>query len=316
MSIRLNAEAIFSRFTSKAKLKHMLLLVRLFELGSMKRTAEAMNISQPAVSLMVNELESLLEVELFYRHARGVVPTQVTKDLVPVARRIIGAVRDGSEIISSSVNDREGYVRIAATPAAICGAIQPKSAALVEHFGRTLIDINEITAADSLKPITENSCDLLCIRRPNVIPEGWEFHPVTTDSLITVCGAGHALTGASELTPDLIRQQSWLVSRGGSIAKGAFEELIKKYQLDETKFCSIITHTPALTIDLLKQNRMLAYIPRSVATPWLNSGEIVELTKPEPIAIDDIGIMIRSTSNSNVTLAVFELLCDQPSRDV
>lgn len=314
MSTRLNAEAIYWRFTSKAKLKHMLLMVRLYELGSMKRTAEALSVSQPAVSLMVNELENLLEVELFYRHARGVVPTPVTQELVPVARRIIAAVRDGSEIISSNVNQREGYVRIAATPAALCGIIQPKIGALVQRFGSTLIDINEVAATDSLRAITDDSCDILCLRRPNAVPEGWEFLSVESDSLVTVCSSEHPLADPLKISLESIQEQDWLVSRGGSLAKGKFDQLAQEYGLDERRFCSIITHTPALTIDLLKQSQMLAFVPRSVARPWLDSGDIVQLSLPAAIPVDDIGMLIRAETSSNVTLAVVELLLGDAGR--
>lgn len=311
MSKKLNSEAIFWRFSSKAKLKHMLLLVRLYELGSMKRTADAMNVSQPAVSLMVNELESLLEVELFYRHARGVVATQVTRELVPVARRIIEAMRDGSEIISSSVNDREGFVRIAATPAALCGLIQPKISHLSSHFPHTMIDIAEVTAADALRPITENSCDLLCLRRPNVIPEGWEFHEVEEDELITVCSANHPLAAAHEISIDQIRKMKWLISRGGSLAKTRFDIMIEKYQLDERNFCSVLTHTPLLTMELLKHSEMLGYIPKSVAKPWLMASDIVQLMQPPAEKIDPLGILIQSDIASNATTSVFSLLVDR-----
>ncbi|MEZ5727445.1 MAG: hypothetical protein R3E48_05115 [Burkholderiaceae bacterium] len=35
------SQVLFNRFTAKAKFRHMLVLVRLVELGSMKRAAEA-----------------------------------------------------------------------------------------------------------------------------------------------------------------------------------------------------------------------------------------------------------------------------------
>ena len=103
-----DADVIYRRLLSKAKFRHLSLLIQLNDLRNMKRAAESMNLSQPAVSLAVSELEKLLGVTLFLRHARGVEPTQAATELVPVARRIMAALGDGSEIVSSVLNETQG----------------------------------------------------------------------------------------------------------------------------------------------------------------------------------------------------------------
>ncbi|MBO6883754.1 MAG: LysR family transcriptional regulator [Marivita sp.] len=82
-----DANILMNRLLLKGKVRHMLVLVRLIELGSMRRTATALNMAQPAVTQIVAEMEALLETELFFRHARGVEPTEAAKDLLPVAHR-------------------------------------------------------------------------------------------------------------------------------------------------------------------------------------------------------------------------------------
>lgn len=49
--------------------------------GSVTRAAKSLGLSQPAASAHIQTLESLLDSPLFVRHARGVEPTRVARDL-------------------------------------------------------------------------------------------------------------------------------------------------------------------------------------------------------------------------------------------
>ena len=60
---------------ARLKSRHIPLLVALGDTGNLNRAAEGLGISQPAISKLLKELEDGLEVALFERPARGVVPT-------------------------------------------------------------------------------------------------------------------------------------------------------------------------------------------------------------------------------------------------
>ncbi len=76
---------------SRLKTRHLLLLMHLEEQGSVLRAAEAARMTQPAASKLLAEMEGLLGVPLFERHARGVEPDLVwTGTDPPGADRIAG----------------------------------------------------------------------------------------------------------------------------------------------------------------------------------------------------------------------------------
>jgi len=81
-----SATVLANRLMARARFRHLQALVRLCELGSLQRTAAAMGITQPAVTHLLADLESLLEVTLFQRHARGYTPTEAGHDLLSVAQ--------------------------------------------------------------------------------------------------------------------------------------------------------------------------------------------------------------------------------------
>ena len=96
----ISAKVLLNRLTAKARFRHFEVLVRLNELGSIKRTAESIGMTQPGVTQILADLEHLLEVTLFHRHARGVLPTQACQDLLPMARQCLLGLSASAEAIA------------------------------------------------------------------------------------------------------------------------------------------------------------------------------------------------------------------------
>ena len=56
----------------RLRLRHMRLLQLIEEKGSLRAVAEQLNLSQPAVSVMLRDLEDAFKAVLVHRSARGV----------------------------------------------------------------------------------------------------------------------------------------------------------------------------------------------------------------------------------------------------
>ncbi|WP_181389348.1 LysR family transcriptional regulator [Pseudoprimorskyibacter insulae] len=279
----------------------MLLLIHLFELRNMKRAAEAMGMSQPAVSLTISELEKLLGVDLFQRHARGVDPTAVTTELIPVARRIIAAIGDGSEVVANVVNENAGFLRISSPPGAISSLLLPMIADFGRRHPKVHVEITETSASNPLHAISDGICDILFMRRASIIPEGWEFVECIEDPLVVVCGAQNALARKGHISPEELARANWLVSRRGSIARQRLEELAEEIDLPPENRFSVVTHVSILTLNFLTTSDVLTLIPRGVAAPWLRDGRVVELDCMATTPLPPLGLLTRSDDARQVT---------------
>ena len=89
-----SASVLLNRLQAKARFRHLQVLVRLGELNSIRRTADALGLSQPAVTQCLADLERLVEIRLFDRHARGLRVTRAGRDVLPLARRMLDALAD------------------------------------------------------------------------------------------------------------------------------------------------------------------------------------------------------------------------------
>ena len=94
-------------------LRHMKILVAVYQKGSVTRAAEALHLSQPSVSLAIKELEDYYGVELFTRMGRRIVPTECGNAFYGYAVHVVSLM---DELETQMRNwDTLGTVRIGAT---------------------------------------------------------------------------------------------------------------------------------------------------------------------------------------------------------
>lgn len=82
---------------------------------SFSRAAQALDISQPAVSIQVQELEKSLGIKLFHRRARGVQLTDVGKLAYDYAHRIFSLSTELVDAVSDVQTLRTGHLTLGAS---------------------------------------------------------------------------------------------------------------------------------------------------------------------------------------------------------
>ena len=78
-------------------IKHLSLLEQLYNTQSVTRAAQALNQSQPTVSIWLAKMRTALGDPLFVRTAQGMLPTPRTEALMPTVREVLGGLRRLSE---------------------------------------------------------------------------------------------------------------------------------------------------------------------------------------------------------------------------
>ena len=71
------AMQLSDRIGRRMKLQDLHVLVTVMQAGSMGKAAQRLNISQPAISRSIAELEQTFGVRLLERHRQGVEPTEL-----------------------------------------------------------------------------------------------------------------------------------------------------------------------------------------------------------------------------------------------
>jgi LysR family carnitine catabolism transcriptional activator len=164
------------------------IFLRVVEEGGFSAAADALDISQPAVSQAVRELEADLGAVLFHRLGRGVALTPAGEALVVPARQTLQDLRVGRAVVESVAGLRSGRLELACLPtlavaplAPLVGAFRlqnpgvsivlsdPSDSAELLHFvrsGRSEIGLTEAVSSPGLSTVPLGRQDFLVVLPP------------------------------------------------------------------------------------------------------------------------------------------------------
>src|SRR5713101_3050427 len=103
------------RVGRRMKLQDLRVFMTVMQLGSMGKAAQSLNISQPAVSKTIADLEHALGVRLFDRHRQGIEATEYGRALLDCGVTIFDDLRQGVKNIEFLADPTIGEVRIGNT---------------------------------------------------------------------------------------------------------------------------------------------------------------------------------------------------------
>ncbi|MCW0209000.1 MAG: LysR substrate-binding domain-containing protein [Achromobacter sp.] len=94
-------------------LRAMQCFVAVVSTGSISRAAETLHVAQPALSLLIRNLEEDLGVVLLHRSARGVTPSAAGSRMLAHAREILGRIDAARADVREDANAPRGAVSVA-----------------------------------------------------------------------------------------------------------------------------------------------------------------------------------------------------------
>jgi DNA-binding transcriptional LysR family regulator len=305
------------RLLARSRLRHWLGFARVAELGSVRKAADSIGIAQPALTVLLSDLETLLDVALFDRHARGMRLTRIGRELLPVVRRLLNAIDDVAEQVFSLQAETQNVVRIGAIGGAISGLLAPMLPALSERYPRLMVQLLEADTHQLDQWIAREEIDVALSREPQSIPQGWRFIPLLEDRFVVVAAPHHPIfhTGPHPTLAQL-RAAVWLAMPADSMARERFDSMFKD-QLPT--LCQISSRVPDALWSLLSTRQLLAMIPASVVRSRVDAGDlkVVPLQKSlNPGPIGPLGALIAIEEQRSSVESLLQVLQQiQPMQD-
>lgn len=168
--------------------------------GNYGRAAQALHLSQPALSRGIARIEAMLGVQLFDRNRRGVVPTRFGELLVDRGRAVMAGLADIEREIALMRGLEVGEVSVAAglypTEISVGTAIGQLSAA---HPGLR-ISLRAATWREVTNAAASGMVDVAVVESSPLAGQGQlAIEPLPRHEGVFVCRAGHPLLGAARL---------------------------------------------------------------------------------------------------------------------
>jgi DNA-binding transcriptional LysR family regulator len=265
-------------------------LLRVAEMGSVQRAADAIGVTQSSVTQTLAYLEDLLDTPLFLRHARGVRPTAACQELVPVARQIVARLADVADTVSARQREGRGTVRLLASGSAVNGLlIRPLLDFLAQHEGIE-VHLREAEGEDLLLAVARHQADLVACRRPAEVPQDWVFHALREDRYAVACSPRHPLLRRRRLAFAALADQTWLLAPAGTLAREQFDRLTADWS-HAPLVHPLVTRLLEPLLAQVRDSNCLYFLPYSFVRHLVDSGTLAVLPLQDALPMDPIGLL-------------------------
>ncbi len=195
------------------------LLVHLAEtvnLGSLTKAAEALNISQPAVTKSLQVLESSVDAHLVERGRKGASANEFGERLAVYGRVVNEMLRRANEDVAAWKSGSIGHIRVGVAPSEAPAVLDTVIGFLSRH-PRARVSIVETGIIGLQRGIETSSLDLsigpIGMLSP---PSGFIAQHLYDDELSLLCSCNHPLAGRDNLRPSDLAESDWLGHAAGS----------------------------------------------------------------------------------------------------
>ncbi len=173
-------------------LRHVRAFVEVAHHGSFRRAAEKLFLSQPALTITINQLEDIVGVSLLNRTTRQVNLTTDGEDFLPIAERLVADFDRAISDLKTSAERRGGLVTIAVLPSLTINLLPRILARFKSSNPGVRVILRDDNARGVQRQTLNNESDF-------GISNLWEedseleFTPLTLDPVGLVCPADHPL---------------------------------------------------------------------------------------------------------------------------
>lgn len=216
---------------SHLKLRHLHLLLLLESEGSITAAASAMNLSQPAVSSMLREMESIFGIKMVERSARGVTLTagaRAARRRFATVLAELEAVQEEARLAEHSALER---LRVGTMAVAGMGFLPLVMPIFLSSAGRAQVQLVEGTI-DTLRDLLING-ELDCAigrfaqnrETSTDLVHRIEQVRLFDDPRCVVCRAGHPALQSQPLSLPALAKEDWILPPAPSSSRVLFDQL-------------------------------------------------------------------------------------------
>lgn len=279
---------------ARLKTRQLLLLVAMEEEGNINRAAQVLNMTQPAASKLLKDLEDMLGVQLFDRLPRGMRPTWYGETMIRHARMALASLSQAHDEIEALKAGRYGQVSVGAITAPGL-TLMPSAVALVKQEHPSLRVFLQIETSDVLmERLAQGKLDMVVGRLfERHDKTDLRYEAMVEEPVSAVVRPGHPLLGVARLTLRDMVSAGWIVPPAGSVLRHRFELMFQEEGLEAP---SNLIETTALLFmtKMLQQSDLIGVVATDVARYYADHGLVALLPIELPCKMDAFGLITRT----------------------
>ena len=279
---------------ARLKTRQLMLLTAICDEGNIHRAAELLNVSQPAASKLLKDIEDELGISLFERLPRGMHPTWYGETMIRHARIALMSLQQAGKEIEAIKSGRFGDVSVGAiTGPALSLLPQAMSIVTREHPSvRVLLEVESSNLL--IDRLLQGKLDIMIGRLfESHDKTNLSYERLSDEPVCAVVRPGHSLLNVVGLHLKQLAAAPWIVPPPGSVLRHRFDLMFQEAghttpaQLIETSSLLFLTK-------MLQQSDFIAVVPTDVARYYASHGMVAMLPIQLSCTMDFFGVITRT----------------------
>ncbi|ASM74460.1 MULTISPECIES: LysR substrate-binding domain-containing protein [Roseobacteraceae] len=255
----------------------MRVIAALADLKLVARVAVSLNVTQPAVSKQITELEKIVGAPIVTRDRNRLYLTPIGGRLADYAKQALNQLDRAAFDIEAMASGVSGSVSIGVV-SSVAPTLLPGSIAIFKRSTpQANVTVLEGHFVELFPHLEAGAIDLLIARiwQPQELA-GIEQMPLFSEPVLVVAGRHHPLAQKHDLTWADVTAFPWILPQANSVARRAVDALFAANGLTAPSN-TIASMSLTLNLELLRVMSALGLMPQQLAQAQAARGELVIL---------------------------------------
>jgi len=224
--------AMTGRFVRELTLRQLRALAAAAKHGSVTAAAKQLHLTQPAVTLQIQNLQTLAGIPLLQRTGEGMLLTDAGRDVVALSERIEAAIRDCETSIEMMAGKTAGRISIGAVSTA-----KYFVPFMISGFSKLYPNVNIALSIGNRQEIggalRGYDLDFAIMGRPPVDID-MDVHLIGDHPHVIIAPTTHRLARKSRIALSDLAKETFLIREPGSGTRGLMEQLFEAARISPT----------------------------------------------------------------------------------
>jgi DNA-binding transcriptional LysR family regulator len=246
------------------EIRQLLHFLAAVEHGSFHKAAEALNVSQPALTKSIRRLETTLGLTLFERHTRGISPTPYGYALASHGALIATDLRHAVQVVKDMQRAVLGTIRIGAGPSMGVALLPAVTSALLTQQPGIRLQVRNGLNDTLLAALQRGELDFAITSMPGGSSLSAVLHHerLYNDTVVIVAARRHPLARRT-VSAEALLPFNWAMPRQNVLTRSRLEEF---FMVRNLPLPTVSAETDSILYlqEVIARTHLLSYVPATL----------------------------------------------------
>lgn len=270
-------DSLTSTILLRLRAKHLLVLVVLGRVDSMRAAADELNLTQPAVTKIIQDIEDMLDVTLFERRSTGIVPTPICHAVMAFANNAVSDVERFAGLITNLKLGGYGSLALGTMMAGMQSIVPQALGELKKKQPLMTIHLLAATSDKLLEALQQRTIEIAVGRLTDPRHSAaFEFEPLANENIWVFVRKGHELTRRKSVSLVDLYNESWVLQPPRSPLRQMLQASFADVGIGELPNW-IETVSIYSTLKIIQHTDMVAALPSPIVQEGIDAGNFVRV---------------------------------------